>query len=56
VTKLAPWKRRRPPGPRAKLSAEALSAARARAERAGRKYPNLVDNMWAARRFADRSP
>ncbi len=22
--------------------------ARARAKKAGRKYPNLVDNMWAA--------
>lgn len=24
-------------------------AARARAEAAGRRYPNLVDNVWAAR-------
>ena len=23
--------------------------ARARASRAGRKYPNMIDNMWASR-------
>jgi hypothetical protein len=23
--------------------------ARARASRAGRKYPNMIDNMWAAK-------
>jgi hypothetical protein len=26
------------------------ATARARAKRAGRRYPNLVDNMWAAKR------
>lgn len=48
---LPPWKRRKP-GRRAtggKLSAAQIAAARARAEQAGRRYPNLVDNMWAAR-------
>jgi hypothetical protein len=29
------------------MSAAKVAAARARANRAGRKYPNLVDNMWA---------
>jgi hypothetical protein len=33
-----------------KLSSEDKAAAKARAARAGRKYPNLVDNMWAAQR------
>jgi hypothetical protein len=47
----APWKRANPkPRPARKpLSAAAKAAARARAEAAGRPYPNLVDNMWAAR-------
>ena len=45
-----PWEK---PNPRGKskgktLSPQARSAARARAKRAGRAYPNLVDNMWAA--------
>lgn len=46
-----PWERPnpRPPGQRTRLSAEAREKARARAEEAGRPYPNLVDNMWAAR-------
>ena len=31
------------------LSSARRAAAKARAKRAGRKYPNLVDNMWAAK-------
>jgi hypothetical protein len=53
-TRKAPWKK---PNPRkksgrksVKLSAAQKDAARARAKRAGRRYPNLVDNMWAAQR------
>lgn len=30
-----------------KMSPAKVAAARARASRAGRKYPNLIDNMWA---------
>ncbi len=49
--KKPPWKKPRPKiGKKIKLSEEDKAAARARAERAGRRYPNLVDNMWAARR------
>lgn len=33
-----------------KLSAESIAWARARAKAAGRRYPNLVDNMAATRR------
>jgi hypothetical protein len=33
-----------------KLSPEKKSAAKARAKAAGRPYPNLVDNMAAARK------
>lgn len=48
--KLPPWKRPRKPGSTpAKLTAAQVDAARARAAAAGRRYPNLVDNMWAAR-------
>lgn len=47
----APWKR---PNPRPKAARQTLSeaakrAARDRAQEAGRPYPNLIDNMWAAR-------
>ncbi|MFM9889031.1 MAG: hypothetical protein ACKVOE_00080 [Rickettsiales bacterium] len=34
---------------RVKLTPEQIAMARARAEKAGRRYPNLVDNMWAAK-------
>lgn len=46
---LPPWKRRKPAGKSTPLSTAQVEAARARAARAGRRYPNLVDNMWAAR-------
>lgn len=39
----------KPKSDRKKLSAKQVAAARARAQRAGRKYPNLVDNMWASK-------
>jgi Domain of unknown function (DUF6321) len=44
-----PWERERPKRPRKRLSAAARKAARASAQRAGRPYPNLVDNIKAAR-------
>lgn len=50
-----PWKKKRPAGKKkTKLSEAAKEAARARAKAAGRKYPNLVDNMWAAKWQAER--
>jgi hypothetical protein len=49
-----PWKK---PNPRkssgrrsGKLTPEQKAAAKARAAKAGRRYPNLVDNMWASTR------
>jgi hypothetical protein len=46
-----PWQK---PAPlktaKAKLTPESLEWAKARAKAAGRRYPNLVDNMAAARR------
>lgn len=45
-----PWKRKSSPrGKSMPLSELQKAAARQRAEAAGRRYPNLVDNMWAAR-------
>lgn len=46
-----PWQR---PNPKRASKGTPLTdtqkaAARQRAEEAGRRYPNLVDNMWAAR-------
>jgi len=49
-----PWKRPNPKTkagkPARKLTGPAKAAARARARRAGRPYPNLIDNMAAARK------
>lgn len=46
-----PWRKKRPKkGARVKLSPELREAARERAKKAGRPYPNLIDNMWAAQR------
>nr|WP_223675121.1 hypothetical protein [Lysobacter selenitireducens] len=47
-----PWSRSnpKPRAARTTLSPELVEEARARAEAAGRRYPNLVDNMWAARK------
>ncbi|CAN5917143.1 hypothetical protein BH11MYX2_BH11MYX2_28420 [soil metagenome] len=45
-----PWKKKRPAGPKTKLTEASKVWAAARAKRAGRRYPNLVDNMAAAKR------
>lgn len=48
---LAPWEKRRPadlPAPKKLSTAQKVNAKRA-AAKAGRPYPNLVDNMRAAR-------
>ena len=55
-TKQPPWKR---PNPAAKskgskLSPARIEAAKARALAAGRRYPNLVDNMWAAKQITEK--
>lgn len=45
-----PWRRPRPAATKRKpLDAVRLALARRRATEAKRRYPNLVDNMWAAR-------
>lgn len=52
-----PWERK-PLKPAAgnKLTPDNVAWARARAKAAGRRYPNLVDNMAAARRQAEQAP
>lgn len=50
LDKLPPWKRKKSGAkPKTKLSAHQVEAARERAKQAKRRYPNLVDNMWAAK-------
>jgi hypothetical protein len=48
---LPPWKRKKPGVTRSKkkLTTAQIDAAKARATQAGRRYPNLIDNMWAAK-------
>ncbi|MCY7353999.1 MAG: hypothetical protein LH470_02755 [Lysobacter sp.] len=50
-TQPPPWKRPKPKTTTrsSPLSPRQLAAARQRAAEAGRRYPNLVDNMWAAK-------
>jgi hypothetical protein len=47
-----PWKQKKPANDSAKitLTPESIAWARERAKQAGRRYPNLVDNMAATRR------
>ncbi|MGS7836397.1 hypothetical protein ACVMVB_02390 [Stenotrophomonas maltophilia] len=48
--KMPPWKKPNPKGQTSQpLSPAQKAAARQRAEENGRRYPNLVDNMWAAK-------
>ena len=51
-----PWKRKNPKTRSERLSRRQKSEARSRARAAGRKYPNLVDNMAVARKRKQRKP
>lgn len=46
----APWNKKGPAGKSKKLTATQKASAKAKAAAAGRPYPNLVDNMNAAKR------
>lgn len=47
----APWKKSAPRRRRnTKLTTKSMAKAKASARRAGRRYPNLVDNMNAAKK------
>jgi hypothetical protein len=52
ATSPPPWKKKNPvkPGARKSLTPAQKAEAKARAEAAGRRYPNLVDNMAVARK------
>ena len=50
-----PWKKKNPNKKSKPLSSGQKAAAKARAERAGRPYPNLVDNMWASKNSQERT-
>ena len=52
-TRPPPWKRRVPKTGLA-MTDEQIARARARAEAAGRRYPNLVDNMAVIREDRNR--
>ena len=43
------WDKKNPKKKSTPLTAGQKKAAKARAAKAGRKYPNLVDNAWASR-------
>ena len=45
-----PWEHKNPvkSGAQQKLTPEQIEMARQRAEAAGRRYPNLIDNMFVA--------
>ena len=45
------WEKKRPKslGKSKTLTTAQKSKAKARAKKAGRKYPNMIDNMWAAK-------
>lgn len=51
ATKSPPWKKKNPvkKASRIKLTEAQKEEARARAKKAGRRYPNLVDNMAVAK-------
>lgn len=52
-SRIPPWRKPTPKGGgRVTLTEEFKNLAAARAAKAGRPYPNLIDNMWAAREQA----
>jgi hypothetical protein len=59
ASKKAPWEKKNPKKkagkPSQKLTPEQKEEAKARAKKAGRPYPNLVDNMAVARKSSGRS-
>jgi hypothetical protein len=44
------WEKKDPTGKDKKMTPKQKSSAKARAKAAGRPYPNLIDNMAAARK------
>ena len=49
--KTPPWNKKKPKGRKpTKLTAAKKASAKAAAKKAGRRYPNLIDNMRAAKK------
>lgn len=44
------WEKKNPKKTSKKLTSSQKTAAKSRAKKAGRKYPNMVDNAWASGR------
>ena len=44
------WETKNPKNKSTKLTPAQKAAAKARAQKAGRPYPNLIDNMFVARK------
>jgi len=44
------WDKPNPKSKHKKLTPAKKSAAKARAKKAGRPYPNMIDNIWAAKK------
>jgi hypothetical protein len=52
-----PWNRPTPKSSgKIKLTPASIAWAKARAKKAGRRYPNLIDNMAATRRQQETKP
>lgn len=54
VEEQAVWDKKSPVKNHEKLSSDSKAKAKARASAAGRPYPNMVDNMWAAKQQESR--
>ena len=50
VSETEVWDKPNPAKKHSKLSPAQKAKAKARAKRAGRSYPNMVDNIWAAKK------
>lgn len=50
ASKKAFWDKKQPKGASKPLTPSQKAAAKSRAKKAGRPYPNLVDNSWASNR------
>lgn len=55
ASKSPPWQKKNPvkASKRVQLTPAQKAQAKARAEAAGRRYPNLIDNMYVARHAKD---
>jgi len=55
-SRAAPWNKPNPKKKSTKLSPAQKASAKSAAKKAGRKYPNLIDNMRVAARGRRKAP